>query len=148
MSYHFNKYATEGNNFFKTLAKALGNTEDIPKAGRTIKSVLHALRNQLAFQESLQLIAQFPMFLKAVYVHEWKPETKNKPKKVDDFINEIRRIHGSIAKKDFANDDEIENAIVVCFIILRKYISLGELEDIRSVLPKDLKPLLNSVLMI
>ena len=78
MSYHFNQYASEGNQFLKELAKALGNAENIAKAGRTLKSVLHLLRNQLTIEESLQLIAQFPMFLKAVYVSEWKPGNKGK----------------------------------------------------------------------
>ena len=40
---------------------------------------------------------------------------------------------------DFENDEIAENYINTTFIVLRKYVSLGELEDIRTELPKDLK---------
>jgi len=149
MALNFNKFAAEGNSFIAETTKHLGFPEDNERSGRVVVSILHALRNHLTPEESIQLIAQLPMFLKAVYVLNWHLHAK--PKKIrhfDDFIDEIRAIHGDIASRDFPTDDDIESAISVVFMGLRKYLSLGELEDIRALLPKEIKSMLNSVLMI
>ena len=149
MALNFNKFAAEGENFIKELAHLLQSPEDTSKAGRVLISVLHALRNQLPPEESVQMLSQFPMFLKSVYVLNWDLHEKRKNiNHFDQFIHEIRVIHGDISKRDFKNDEDVEEAIFAVFKLLRKYLSLGEIEDIRAVLPKELKAMLNSVLMI
>jgi len=149
MALDFNKYALKGNKFLKDLAKELGHEEDLSKTGRKLRAVLHALRDQLTMVESLQLLSQLPMFLKAVYVENWKVKDKKKRvKHMDDLIKEIRRYDPRNSDRDFRDDDEVENAAVVIFMVLRKYISLGELEDIRAVLPKDLKYLTGNLMMV
>lgn len=149
MALNFNKFAAKGNEFMKDLSRELGYPEDIPKAGRVLRSILHALRSQLTVEESVQLIAQFPMFLKAVYVENWTlHKNKTKIKHLKDFFDDIRKNDTPTAQHDFHTDDDLYNAIGVVFIVLRKYVSLGEMEDIKSVLPKELKPILNNVLMI
>lgn len=149
MALNFKKFAAEGTHFVNDLARELGYPKDTVRAGRVLKSIMHALRNQLTVEESVQLLAQLPMFLKAVYVESWtlhKPSKK--AKHLDDFYKEIRAINQLTAENDFPNDDSIDNALSVVFMALRKHISLGELEDIKAVLPKELKPILNSVTMI
>lgn len=69
MALNFNQYAAEGNTFMKAYAKELRLTGDYDKAGRILSTVLHGLREMITTEESLQLIAQLPMFLKAVYVN-------------------------------------------------------------------------------
>ncbi len=149
MALNFNKIAANGNEFMSDFAQELGYPEDIPRAGRVLKSILHALRNQLTIEESIQMVSQFPMFLKAVYVENWTLRKKSKkPKHLKEFYNEIRKIDNRTAQYDFQTDDEIDNAIGVVFMSLRRYVSLGELEDIKAVLPKDLKHIVNNVTMI
>ncbi len=149
MALNFDKIALKGNEFLKDLAKDLGYPEDTNKAGRVLKSVLHALRNQLTVEESVQLMAQFPLFLKAVYVENWSLHKQdNKPRNMTEFIHEIKKINKQTTQHDFKTDDDVDNAIAVVFMSLRKYVSLGELEDIKAVLPKDLKLIVNNVLMI
>lgn len=149
MALNFNKYSSEGQIFLKELARQLQSPEDTSKAGRVLVSVLHALRNQLTPEESIQMLAQFPMFLKSVYVLNWDLHpVRKKIHHFDEFINEIKEIHGAVAVRDFEKDEEIEQAVNAVFMLLRKYISLGELEDIKAILPKELKAMLNSVLMI
>ena len=41
----------------------------------------------------------------------------------------------------------MEQYVQLTFIYLRKYVSLGEMEDIRDTLPKDLKHMIYSNLM-
>jgi uncharacterized protein (DUF2267 family) len=149
MALNFNQYATEGNTFLKDYTKEmnLGNNKD--KAGRILSAILHALRDIIPTEESLQLIAQFPMFLKAVYVNGWNiRKEKPKIKKMAEFIDLVRKHDGVSAINDFEYSDEVaEQYIDTTFIYLRKYISLGEMEDIRDSLPKDLKSMIYSNLM-
>ncbi len=139
MILNFNQFAVEGNIFLKDYTKQLNLDGDTAKAGRILSSILHGLREVIPMEESLQLIAQFPMFLKAVYVNGWSSRKKNKIRNMTELIDQIREFDGATSLYDFESDEIAENYIIATFIALRKYISLGELEDIRAGLPKDLK---------
>ncbi len=139
MSLNFNQFASEANAFLKEYTEGLSLGDDREKAGRILSSILHGLREVISTEESLQLMAQFPMFLKAVYVNGWSSHKKKKVKSMTDFIDTIREFDGVTSINDFRSDEVAENYINTTFILLRKYISLGELEDIRTELPKDLK---------
>ncbi|MBD0777971.1 DUF2267 domain-containing protein [Maribacter sp. ANRC-HE7] len=149
MALNFNQYAAEGNTFLKDYAKEMNLGEDRDKAGRILSSILHALRDIIPTEESLQLISQFPMFLKAIYVNGWTiKKERPKIKKMPDFIDLVRKHDGVSAVNDFEySDDVAEQYIDTTFILLRKYISLGEMEDIRDGLPKDLKTMIYSNIM-
>lgn len=139
MALNFNQFAAEADTFLKEYAKEMGMGKDTEKAGRVLSSILHALRDVISIEESLQLISQFPMFLKAVYVNGWTSKKKSRIKTMPDFINLVRKYNGLTAMNDLGNDELAENYIDTTFIMLRKYISLGEMEDIRTHLPKQLK---------
>jgi uncharacterized protein (DUF2267 family) len=149
MALNFNQYATEGNTFLKNYTKEMNLGDNKDKAGRILSSILHALRDIIPTEESLQLIAQFPMFLKAVYVNGWTiKRDRPKIKKMADFVDLVRKHDGPSAINDFEYSDEVaEQYIDTTFILLRQYISLGEMEDIRDGLPKDLKSMIYSNIM-
>ena len=147
MGLNFNQFAKEANTFLKVYSKELNLNEDTDKAGRILSAVLHGLREVISTEESLQLIAQFPMFLKAVYVNGWSSRKKKKVKTMVDFIDLVREFNGATSIYDFESDEVAENYIKSTFIVLRKYISLGELEDIRTVLPKELKTMIYQNIM-
>jgi uncharacterized protein (DUF2267 family) len=138
MALNYNQFAVEANTFLRKYTKEL-NLESTDQAGRILSSILHGLRDVISIEESLQLIAQFPMFLKAVYVNGWTSHKKEKIKTLTDFIYVVRKYDGVTSIHDFGSDELAEKYIDLTFIVLRKYISLGELEDLRSELPKDLK---------
>lgn len=139
MSLNFNRFAKEANSFMKEYDHNLDLGGDIDMAGRILSSILHGLREVISMEESLQLIAQFPMFLKAVYVNGWSSRKKKKVKNMTEFIDLVREFNGATSIHDFKSNEVAENYINATFILLRKYVSLGELEDIRTELPKDLK---------
>lgn len=139
MALNFNQFAAEGNEFLKDYCKELMLDGDIDKAGRILSSILHGLREVISTEESLQLIAQFPMFLKAVYVNGWSTHKKVKVKSMHDFIDLVRDFDGVTSMNDFSSTELAEQYINTTFLALRRYISSGELNDIRSGLPKDLK---------
>ena len=139
MALNFNQFAAEANVFIKDYVKQMNLGSDNDKAGRILSAVLHALRDVISTEESLQLISQFPMFLKAVYVNGWTNHKSKKVKTMTEFIDLVRKYDGLTSIHDFGSDELAENYIVTTFIVLRRYISLGELEDIRTHLPKELK---------
>jgi uncharacterized protein (DUF2267 family) len=143
MALNFNQYATEANTFLKDYAKEL-NMEDNPeKAGRILMATLHGLRYMISVEESLQFIAQLPMFLKAVYVNGWSiKKDKRKIRNIKDFIFLVRSFGGVTANYDFETDELAEEYINTTFLKLRKYISPGEMDDIKDELPKNLKAML------
>ncbi len=148
MPQNFNQYAADGNQFLKELATELNLTNEPEKVYRILAAILHALRDVISTEESIQLISQFPMFLKAVYVNRWDThQKKQKIKTTENFIELIKEKCGTTAKVDFPDDEKTELYLSVTFIVLRKYISFGELEDLKSNLPKDLKWIVGGTLM-
>jgi len=140
MALNFNQYASEGNRFLKEYAKEMGLPDDPERAGRILSAILHGLRSIISTEESLQFIAQLPMFLKAVYVNGWSIKShRDKVKNVEGLIDLIRSYAGKTSLYDFESDEIAEEYINATFLMLRKYVSPGELEDIRGELPKQLK---------
>ena len=143
MALNFNQYATEANTFLKDYAKELEMEENPEKAGRILMSILHGLRYMISTEESLQFISQLPMFLKAVYVNGWSiKKEKRKIKDMEDFIFLVRSFDGLTSIHDFESDEVAEKYINATFLKLRKYISPGEMDDIKDELPKNLKQML------
>ncbi|MBK6930966.1 MAG: DUF2267 domain-containing protein [Saprospirales bacterium] len=140
---NFNKYVQDGEQFVREVARELGVGSDLPKAGRILRAVLHTLRNRLTASESLQLIAQLPMLIKAVYVDGWHISAEARTlRHLGDFIEAVREEGGRGALPDFVTDYEVEQAIRAVFHVLRQHVSAGEISDILSTLPAELKPLL------
>ncbi len=139
---NFEKYAEKGNRFIKELARELGCPDDKKKAGRVLKAVLKALRNRLSHEESMHLLAQLPMCIKAVYVDGWKlSRTPQKIKDVSEFVDEVMRYDAARAQQDFETKDEAIKAIKAVFHVIKGHISDGEAQDIEAELPKRLKEL-------
>lgn len=149
MALNFNQYATEGNTFLKDYSKQMCMKNQPEKAARIFVSIMHALREIIPVEESLQFIAQLPMFLKAAYVNGWAiKKQKPKIKRMVEFVELVKQFDGPAAVNDFGNEYELaEKYIDLTFIYLRTYVSLGEMEDIRDGLPKDLKSMMFSNLM-
>lgn len=148
MPQDFNQFAADANKFLKELAIELNLANEPEKVYRILSAILHALRDIISTEESIQLISQFPMFLKAVYVNRWDThQKKTKIKTTQHFIELIREKCGATAVVDFPDDEQTELYMSVTFIVLRKYISFGELEDLKSNLPKDLKWMVGGTLM-
>jgi uncharacterized protein (DUF2267 family) len=106
------------------------------KAYLALRTVLHALRDRLTAEEALQLSAQLPMLIRGFYFEGWNLKGKpHKERHKEDFLQ-----HVSDAFKDdvTANAQRITRAV---FRVVAKHVSPGEIEDIKSILPKELREL-------
>lgn len=143
MALNFEKYAQEGNTFVHNLAKDLDHQDEIGRTGMILRAVLHSLRERITISESLHLLSQLPMFLKAIYVDNWK--YLEKPLRLNtkqDFISEVEEHQKQFGEQEFNWKKSTEEIIRIVFKSLDTYVSQGEFQDITDQLPKDLKDLL------
>jgi uncharacterized protein (DUF2267 family) len=138
MSLDFEKYAATGNEIINMLAEDLKVPRD--KASDILRAVLHAMRNRLNIDESLQVVAQLPMALKGVYIDQWDPwHSFRRIHHIDEFINEVRKYDKTPTGHDFGNDESVKLAVKAVFRTLNYYLSAGEFRDVIAVLPRELK---------
>jgi uncharacterized protein (DUF2267 family) len=142
MGMNFEKYAQEGNSFIKILAKELGHPDEIARTGIILRSVLHTLRDRISMGESLNLLSQLPMFIKAVYVDNWEYRDKPLPLKTrEDFYNAVEKHQSLYGEKQFNWINSTAEIVQTVLTTLGKYVSQGEFEDVISQLPVELKEL-------
>jgi uncharacterized protein (DUF2267 family) len=140
---NFNKYVHEGEQFVQEVAVEMKTPWDMIKAVRILRAVLHALRSRLTPEHSLQMIAQFPMLIKAIYVDGWKISDESKTlRHLGDFIEAVREQGGAGLSAHLVTDYEVTQAIHAVFNVIKKHVSKGEIQDILATLPMELRPLM------
>jgi uncharacterized protein (DUF2267 family) len=138
MATDFDRYAAKGNEFVNLLADDLQVPRD--KAMRILRAVLHATRNHIPVQESLQLLAQLPMALRGVYVDQWSLR-KHTPRihHLKQFLDEVRSCDKGLANYDFGNDESAARAVKAVYRALNYHVTDGEFEDLAASLPMKLR---------
>lgn len=109
---------------------------DKQRAYLALRATLHALRDRLTIEEVAQLAAQLPMLVRGFYYEGWDPTGKpEKERHVDQFLARIA--------EQFPDDDGIdaEQVARAVFTLLAKYVTAGEIEDVRVILPTALRGL-------
>jgi uncharacterized protein (DUF2267 family) len=142
MGLNFDKFAQEGNAFINDLGEKLGHPNERSTTSIALRAVLHALRDRISIPQSFNLIAQLPMFLKAVYVENWKYHEKPiKARTLEDFKSMVKLEQEKYGETRFDWPEPTEHIISIVFNCLGKYISEGEIEDISKELPEELRVL-------
>jgi uncharacterized protein (DUF2267 family) len=135
--------ASEADQCVQDLAILLGEREQRTRAARLLKVVLHAVRDLLPLNASLHVIAQLPMFLKAVYVEGWSTHERPRMKHMSDLREYMLRSK-QLTAEELPDDKAVEHAVVAVFRVLRNYLSEEEVQKITALLPKDLKKLMTA----
>jgi uncharacterized protein (DUF2267 family) len=121
--------------WLKEIAETLGTT-DRHRAYRALRAVLHALRDRLPVDEAAQLGAQLPMLVRGIYYEGWDPSHKPlKERHKEEFLAHIRR--------DFRDEPAVdaEQLARAVFTVLSRRVTEGEIEDVKHILPKELREL-------
>ena len=130
----FNRTIEQSHKWLLDLMDQLGWTEE-HKAQRALNAVLHALRDRLTVNEAVQLGSQLPVLIRGYYYEGWKPSGKPvRERHLDEFLGHI----------DAAFRDDQEEADLIAravFSLLSSRVSQGEIQDIVSILPRELKEL-------
>ncbi|GHJ16385.1 MULTISPECIES: DUF2267 domain-containing protein [unclassified Micromonospora] len=101
-----------------------------------LRTVLHLLRDRLPVPESAEFAQQLPVLLRGIYFDGWQPE--NVPIKLnrDDFLYEVRQ--------GFPYDVSggAQRVVQVVLDTLRRHVTQGEWQDVKSAMPRDLAQLI------
>jgi len=120
-------------------ASQLG-TADRREAYRVLRAFLHAIRDRLTVAEAVDLGAQLPIVLRGVYYQDWRPGRRVDARgDLDSFL------------RDFAREGRLSTECTVGFAaeavlhVLRSHISDGEVDGVLTVLPSDVRNMLNGL---
>jgi uncharacterized protein (DUF2267 family) len=122
--------------WFNDMADELG-TEDQREAYRILRAYLHGLRDRLPVNESAQLAAQLPELIRGIYYEGWNPSST--PVKYRGFADFLDRIADEAV---LDGETRASYAVSAAAAVLRRHVSAGEIDDVRAILPEDLKPIL------
>jgi uncharacterized protein (DUF2267 family) len=112
-----------------------GQFADETQAYSALRAVLHALRDRLTTDEAVHLSAQLPMIVRGLYFEGWKPsKTPVKQRHADDFFAAVE-----ISLRNAATTIDPENAVCAVFTLLNDKVTRGEIEDVRNMMPAELK---------
>ena len=128
----FDETVQQTNIWLKEVMEELG--PDRKRAYRATRAVLHALRDRLVVDEAAHLGVQLPMLLRGIYYEGWKPSavpTGERRKeaffqKVPDELQDIRPIN-------------VQTATEAVFRTLSKHVTQGEIDDVKGMLPEDIR---------
>jgi uncharacterized protein (DUF2267 family) len=120
------------NIWIKDVMEQLG-WNDRHRAYLALRSVLHTLRDRLTIEEATDLGAQLPMLVRGFYYDGWNPSGKPiKFDKVGFLSNVSQQLLGELD----INAEEVTQAVLQ---VIDKHVTDGEIEDIKSSLPADLR---------
>jgi uncharacterized protein (DUF2267 family) len=144
MTVNFDQYAQKGNQFVKNLAQELGHPDEIGRTGILLRAVLHTIRDRITISESLNFIAQLPIFVKALYADAWKYQEKPLRLDKEDFLKQVEKHQAQYGESEFTWEKSTEELVKIVIRELRNFVSRGEFEDVTAQLPEDLKKMFQS----
>ena len=109
---------------------------DRHKVYLALRATLHALRDRLTVEEVAHLGAQLPMLIRGFYYEGWDPTGKPlRERHKEQFLARI--------EQQFNDDDSIDPEVVAraVFFVLGHRVSEGEIEDVKQILPAEIRHL-------
>lgn len=142
------RYSDKANSFLEEVALEWNKSDDPDAVLRITRNVLHILRDHLTPEESLQMIAQLPLFIKGVYVDGWSLRTKvHRIRRVADLAAALMEREGiRVAAHDLKDEAGARHAARCVLRVLVRHVSYGEMEDIAGQFPKELRSFLQEII--
>jgi uncharacterized protein (DUF2267 family) len=110
--------------------------QDRHRAYLAMRATLHALRDRLTVEETAQLAAQLPMLIRGFYYEGWDPTGQPvKERHLEQFLAHITQY---FRDEDFCDAERIARGV---FTILATRVTEGEIEDVKQVLPEEIRSL-------
>jgi len=132
----FDRTVHKTNSWLKSLMDELA-WEDRRRAYGAMRATLHALRDRLTIEEVAQLGAQLPMLIRGFYYEGWDPTAKPlKLRHKEEFLERIAQYF--IKAGDPVHPEPVARAV---FAVLAQRITDGEIEDVKHIMPEELRSL-------
>lgn len=131
----FDKAVGKATLWVRDLCREMG-WEDRHRAYLGLRAVLHSLRNRLTPQEAPHLAAEMPLLIRGMYYEGWNPsKTPTRERTKGDFLDRVRG-HLPRTARDSIDAEPLTRAV---FRILAQHISPGEIDDVKKMLPEELR---------
>jgi uncharacterized protein (DUF2267 family) len=109
--------------------------DDEHKAYLALKATLHALRDRLTADGAVHLGAQLPMLMRGIYYEGWSPAGKPlKERRKTAFLSEVQEYFR-------AGELDTEPIVRGVLSVLSKHVTAGEIDDVKRMLPPELREL-------
>ena len=133
----FDRTLQETHIWLKELMEESG-TEDRRRAYRTLKGVLHTLRDRLSVDEAVQFGAQLPMLVRGFYFEGWRPaDAPVRARTKAQFVDYAREYLADVLRDE--PDFDVEHALRAVFGVISRHVTRGEVEDVLEQLPDDVR---------
>jgi uncharacterized protein (DUF2267 family) len=124
------------NEWLKQMAAELGN-EDREDAWRLLKAYLQVLRDELTADEAAQLAAQLPTVLRGAFYEGFDPgHQAAKLRHRDEFLARVAE------RAQLPGPEEAARAAEAATRVLKNHVTAGEIDDVLSQLPSEVRELL------
>lgn len=111
--------------------------DDRHKTYKALQVTLHAIRDHLTINQSAHFSAQLPMVARGIYYDGWVPaRVPVKERRLQQFYDRIRDNFDRAPGGDMLDPEWIVTSV---FELLNEHVSPGEIDDIRSELPKAIR---------
>lgn len=131
----FEKMYEDANTWTREVAAELGH-ENAQAGYHALRGVLFALRDRMPAGEVFDLAAQLPTLLRGVYFEGYDPSGKPEKGGLERFLE---RVSGELQT---VNGESPERAAKAVFSVIASHISQGEVEEVKGVMPEDVRQLL------
>jgi uncharacterized protein (DUF2267 family) len=133
---NFDDYRNKGLKFYRRIARALGDGEDIGYADRLVTCIVQVIRERITFNEALEFLAFLPMHVKAIFVNGWRinPDPK-RLSRADEFLNALRIKYPMTTGRKPGNDEEFKNDIKKVFEVIRQDFAAKGVGDVKPLVP-------------
>jgi len=106
------------------------------EAYAVLRRVLHVLRDRLPADEAVHLGAELPMLIRGFYYEGWKPsKTPTRERSLRAFLAQVHPLPQPYPEFD------ARRAVECVFTVLDHRIVEGEVNDIRGLLPEEVREL-------
>jgi len=110
--------------------------DDPQQLYRMLRAVLIALRDRMTIEEATDLGAQLPLLVRGFYYEGWNPsKTPTTGRDIESFLN---RVADNLVVAVDGSPEEVTRAV---FKVLQNHVTAGEIQDVKSNMPKALQPL-------
>ena len=130
----FEKTIQTTNQWLNEIGKDLG--PDKQRCYHALRAVLFALRDRLTVDEAADLSAQLPMLIRGIFYEGYRPSAM--PQKIrtrDEFLAKINENLQNIRPMG------AEEAARAVFRVLEQHIPMGEMNEVKQMLPPDIRSL-------
>jgi uncharacterized protein (DUF2267 family) len=111
-------------------------TADRHQAYMALKVTLHALRDRLSIEETAQLGAQLPTIVRGLYYEGWRPGGKQD--RASSWETFMKPVYLAVCQDGSWTPEEVVSSV---FDVLSRHVSGGEIDDVISQLPRDIRSL-------